>query len=280
MSSPSPRVTVCIPHWQVQRYMTLCLRALRKHSTRYDLEVIVVDNGSKDGSLDYLRSLKWIKLIERPDEVHTNWPLNVFTAWDRGLEAATGDYYITMHSDVFIRRDDWLDPLLWQFEHGENIAAAGAWKLDLEHPVYAWQKKVFGYLNARIKTVFGRKKSARWKQQPYPRDYCAMYRSDILREHQLTFCPKNGCGGGGLSIAKQIWDAGYQMGMVPVREMADHVFHVAHGTAALAPEKPLNHRRAQKKVENKVSDLFEQDWIRDLELATELDAPGSRARAA
>ena len=98
-----PKITVCIPHWQVYSYITVCLRSIRKHSQKYDLEVIVVDNGSRDESLDYLRSLDWIRLIERPEEVHTNWPLNVFTAWDRGLQEATGDYYLGMHSDVFVK---------------------------------------------------------------------------------------------------------------------------------------------------------------------------------
>ena len=92
--------------------MTLCLRSIRKHSGKYNLEVIVVDNGSGDGSLDYLRSIPWIRLLERPEERPQNWPLNVFTAWDRGLDVATGEYYLTMHSDVFVKSDNWLDPFL------------------------------------------------------------------------------------------------------------------------------------------------------------------------
>ncbi|MCA9068981.1 MAG: glycosyltransferase family 2 protein, partial [Planctomycetaceae bacterium] len=246
--SQSPLVSICIPHWQVQKYMTLCLRSLRKHSRLDEIEVIVVDNGSKDQSLDYLRGLEWIRLIERPEEVHTNWPLNVFTAWDRGLQEARGKYYLTMHSDVFIREEGWLTPFLREIEKGENIAASGAWKLELEHPLYLLQKRVVGYVTNQIKSAFGRKKRLTWKQAHYPRDYCAMYRADVIRKHDLTFCPVNGCGGGGYSIAKQLWDQGYDMGMIPVRELAQKVFHVAHGTAALVPEKSLNHRRAQQKV--------------------------------
>ena len=104
MSSDRPRITICIPHWQVKALMTLCLRSIRKHSHQYNLEVIVVDNGSCDDSLDYLRLLKWIRLVERPGEVHTNWPQNTLSAWDRGLQDATGEYFITMHSDVFVDR--------------------------------------------------------------------------------------------------------------------------------------------------------------------------------
>ena len=64
----SCRISLCIPHWQVRDMMSICLRSIRKHSRKYDLEVIVVDNGSRDHSLDYLRGLSWIRLIERPEE--------------------------------------------------------------------------------------------------------------------------------------------------------------------------------------------------------------------
>ncbi|MCY2967376.1 MAG: glycosyltransferase, partial [Planctomycetota bacterium] len=97
-----PLVTVCIPHWQVGEMMRVCLRSLRKHSAGLNLEIVVVDNGSRDDSLDWLRSLSWIRLIERPEETPANWPMNVFTAWDRGLREARGRYFLTMHSDVFI----------------------------------------------------------------------------------------------------------------------------------------------------------------------------------
>ncbi len=280
MNDRQPLVSICIPHWQVEKYITLCLRSLRKHSRDENVEVIVVDNGSKDNSLKYLQSLDWIRLIERPEEVHTNWPLNVFTAWDRGLEVARGKYYLTMHSDVFIRQDGWLKPFLRRIETSDNIAAAGAWKLELEHPLYLWQKRMLGFAANRIKSLLGKKKAVGWKQAHYPRDYCAMYRADVLRRHKLTFCPVNGCGGGGYSIAKQLWDHGYEMGMIPVRELARKVFHVAHGTAALVPEKSLNHRRAQKKVESKVDDLFAQDWILALESASSLDVSADESTAA
>src|SRR5262249_33993144 len=121
-----PRISVCIPHWQAEVYMQLCLRAIRKHSRAYDLEIIVVDNGSRDRSLDYLRSLPWVRLIERPEEGPGNWPTNVFTAWDRGLTAATGEFYLTMHSDVFVRSDHWLDPFLREMAAGPRVAATGA----------------------------------------------------------------------------------------------------------------------------------------------------------
>jgi hypothetical protein len=170
-----------------------------------------------------------------------------------------------------------------------SIAASGAWKLETEHPLYLWQKRVFGYAAAKLKTLLGRHKEVSWKQGHYPRDYCAMYRTEPIHRHGLTFCPhvaeaasfRTDAGsvghveyrGGGHAIARQLMEAGYAMGMVSTREMAERIFHVAHGTAAVAAEKPLNHRRAQKKVERKVENLFDEAWIQELLQDDALDRP-------
>jgi hypothetical protein len=229
-----------------------------------------VDNGSKDASLDWLRGLPWIHLIERPEESPANWPLNVFTAWDCGLQAARGELFVTLHTDVFVKRDDWLDPFLREFDASPDVTAVGAWKLDLENPLYALQKKFFGDGLRAIKRLVGWKMKAAHKNGRYPRDYCAMYRRSKLLEHGLTFRPIHGQGGG-YSIAKQIWDSGLATRMIPVPELAARIVHVAHGTAAVAAEKPLNHRQAQRKVERKVARLFNEPWIQQLRDDDSLD---------
>ncbi len=268
MTVSRPRISVCIPHWQAELYMTLCLRSIRKHSAKYDLEVIVVDNGSRDESLSYLRRVPWIRLLERSEERPTNWPTNVFTAWDLGLTVATGDYFLSMHSDVFVRSDDWLDPFLREIAVGPAVGGTGSWKLEIEHPLYAWQKRTIGYGIAKLKSAIGIGKRVEWQQQNYPRDYCALYRRQVLVDHGLTFCGKTG---GGISIARQLWNAGFSTPLFPVREMAKCVYHIAHGTAAIAPEKRLNHARKQKQTERKLARLIEANWIRALQIDWTLD---------
>lgn len=271
-SPDSPLITLCIPHWQVRGMMSICLRSIRKHSRKYNLEVLVVDNGSKDDSLDYLRSLKWIRLLERPEENFTNWPNNVFTAWDFGIRHATGDYFVTMHSDVFVKRDDWLDPFLREIEVSSQVAASGAWKLNLEPAWYTWQKRVLGSTVATMKRLAGRNARSSFREGHYPRDYCAMYRRDVILKHGLTFVPGIESITGGYTIAKQLWNAGYETRMIPLTEMAERIVHVAHGTAALAAEKPLHHADAQRKVEKRVQQLFGQPWVQSLRDDVTLDA--------
>ena len=275
-TSTQPLVSICIPHWQVESLAKICLRSIRRHSARYNLEVIVVDNGSADQSLDWLRSLSWVKLIERPEESPANWPLNVFTAWDRGLREARGKYFVTMHTDVFIKRPDWLDPCRREIGRRDDVAGVGAWKLDLESPWYSLQKRVIGRALRTLKGLMGRKSKAANRDGHYPRDYCAMYRRELLLERGLTFRPIHGQGGG-YSIAKQIWDAGLVTRMIPVPELVPRLVHVAHGTAAIAADKPLNHQQAQRKVERKVARLFAENWVCQLRDDDSLDEARSAA---
>jgi hypothetical protein len=268
----SPRISLCIPHWQVRDMMSICLRSIRKHSRKYNLEVIVVDNGSRDDSLDYLRSLSWIRLIERPEERVTNWPANVFTAWDLGARAALGEFFVTMHSDVFVKQDGWLDPFLREIAAAPRVAASGAWKLALEGPLYAWQKRVVGSCLAPFKRLFGKRSRSSFGVRHYPRDYCAMYRTAVLVGERLTFCPGDDLITGGYSIARQLWGRGYETRMVPVWEIAGKIVHVAHGTAAVSGEKPLHHRAAQRRAERRARALMAEGWVERLRRETMLDA--------
>jgi glycosyltransferase involved in cell wall biosynthesis len=267
-----PRISVCIPHWQVRDMMSICLRSIRRHSSKYSLEVIVVDNGSRDESLDWLRSLEWIRLIERPQESVDNWPRNVFTAWDEAIRLARGEFFVTMHSDVFVRRDNWLDPLLEEMDRSHKIAAAGAWKLALENPWYAWQKRIVGTAVAGVKRALGRPARGSWREGHYPRDYCALYRRRTILDHDLSFVPGEGEITGGFTIARSLWNLGYETRVIPLWEMARNVVHVAHGTAGVSGAKPLRHRAAQRRAENRARALLDEPWVHDLRHDARLDA--------
>lgn len=61
----TPEVTVIIANYKTPELTRLCLRLLRMHTAPERYKVIVVDNDSQDESLEYLRGLRWIRLLER-----------------------------------------------------------------------------------------------------------------------------------------------------------------------------------------------------------------------
>jgi GT2 family glycosyltransferase len=53
--SSVPRITVVIPNWNGKEFLEVCLPSLRKQEFE-DFEVIVVDNGSEDGSREFVEA--------------------------------------------------------------------------------------------------------------------------------------------------------------------------------------------------------------------------------
>ena len=72
---PQPLVSICIPHWQVKELVTLCLRAIREFTSSVPIEVLVVDNGSQDDSLDYLRQQLTLRFDHQRESLDAKSPL-------------------------------------------------------------------------------------------------------------------------------------------------------------------------------------------------------------
>src|SRR5690606_29802738 len=100
MTATQPLVSIIVPHFQTPELARLCLRSIRRFTYWVPYEVIVIDNGSKDGaSLDYLRTIEWIKLIERTENIG---PVAIGhkEAVDIGIEASTAPYVLAFHTDT------------------------------------------------------------------------------------------------------------------------------------------------------------------------------------
>ena len=114
------KATICIVNYKTPELTRLCLRSIRKF-THYPCEVLVIDNNSKDESLDYLRTLNWIRLIERDTQNDYGGGHSHAVALELGLEKCNTEFFISMHSDTIVQKENWLtDASLWP-------PLAGAW---------------------------------------------------------------------------------------------------------------------------------------------------------
>jgi GT2 family glycosyltransferase len=114
-----PRSSVVIPNVNGERFLSDCLTALRAQ-TDNDFEVILVDNGSTDGSLTLVReSFPEVRVIELGDNFGFAKAMNV------GIEATAGDYVALLNNDTRVARE-WLAELVDCLERHPEAAAAGS----------------------------------------------------------------------------------------------------------------------------------------------------------
>jgi GT2 family glycosyltransferase len=84
-----------------------------------NFEFIVVDNGSTDGSLEFVESLSGIKLIKSPKAREKNFACNY------AIEKARGLYILLLDNDCLITNTDLLDELLHMAKTLDNFGSIG-----------------------------------------------------------------------------------------------------------------------------------------------------------
>jgi GT2 family glycosyltransferase len=91
------RVSIVIVSYNSRHDLDPCLRSLTDHRPRVDHEIVVVDNASTDGTVDYLRR-QWpaVRLIEAGGNIGFSRANNV------GIRAATGELVLLLNPDTIV----------------------------------------------------------------------------------------------------------------------------------------------------------------------------------
>jgi O-antigen biosynthesis protein len=115
-ASTAPRVSVIVCTYNGSATLRACLEGVL--AVRYpDYEVIVVSDGSTDGSSDIARQYSGVKVIETPQR-------GLAAARNTGMEAATGEILAYIDDDA-IPDPDWLTHLAASFGDDSFVAAGG-----------------------------------------------------------------------------------------------------------------------------------------------------------
>ena len=102
---PTPAVTIVIPVYNDSATLAACLRGVLAHTTYPDWDILVVDDGSTDGSRQVLQEFKTVRYLKKSRG-------GVASALNAGFAAAPGRDIVRLHADVVIETAGWLEQLV------------------------------------------------------------------------------------------------------------------------------------------------------------------------
>ncbi len=104
LSSAGPGASVIIPVHNRLDYTKRCLGSLRAHGGGIE-EIIVIDNGSTDGTARYLSGLQGVRVLRNREN------RGCAAAWNHGLEAAASPWVLFLNNDVVVT-EGWVEGML------------------------------------------------------------------------------------------------------------------------------------------------------------------------
>lgn len=96
------KVSIIMPVYNVEQYLPMCMESL-VHQTLKDIEIIAVNDGSPDNSIEILN--RYAKDYPDKVKVFTTENRGVSHARNYGLARATGDYILFVDSDDFLEKN-------------------------------------------------------------------------------------------------------------------------------------------------------------------------------
>ena len=113
----APRVTVLVPIYNVEKYLTECLQSLCNQILD-DMEILCLNDGSTDGSLDILENFakkdSRIRIINKENTGYGD-------TMNQGIKLAKGEYIGIVESDDFVDPDMFIELYSLAKKHDADI---------------------------------------------------------------------------------------------------------------------------------------------------------------
>lgn len=145
------RASVIIPNWNGRYLLEDCLLSLSKQSFK-NFEIILVDNGSIDDSLEYVESnfprVRVLKLRKN---------FGFAKAINEGVEASNAEYVVLLNNDTAVNKN-WLESLIECASEHPEVISVNSKLLNFYH------KKIIDGVGILINEV-GQARSIGWQEE-------------------------------------------------------------------------------------------------------------------
>jgi N-acetylglucosaminyl-diphospho-decaprenol L-rhamnosyltransferase len=126
-----PDLSIVLVGWNNKTYLDPCLQSLYESGLRYSFDVVVVDNGSVDGSQEMLREkFPQVRIIQNGHNV------GLGKASNQGIEATRGRYVLLLNNDTIVNGASF-DALIAFMDQTPKAGAVGGKLLNPDGSVQA-----------------------------------------------------------------------------------------------------------------------------------------------
>ncbi len=116
------RADLVIINYNTLKYLKECIVSIKKN-TQYPFNIIVVDNGSNDGSVQFLKRLKGITLITNQENQ------GYARACNQGIMVGEGEFVVILNSDIIVS-PGWLTSMVNIAKSDKQIGVVGPKMVD------------------------------------------------------------------------------------------------------------------------------------------------------
>lgn len=128
-------ISILSVNWNSLQWMNLLVKSIRKFTSEA-YEIVIVDNGSEDRSVDYLKEHKEIKGIM------LNHNIGHGTGLDLALKNASHEYCLVLDIDAHVQRENWDRDLISLYNSKIRLIAALGGKKFI-HPCFMFFERKF-----------------------------------------------------------------------------------------------------------------------------------------
>lgn len=177
---------IILTHNQLQ-YTQECIHSIRKYTVQEDYELIVVDNASTDGTVEWLQMQPDIRLVKNVENV--GFPRGC----NQGIRKAKGENILLLNNDVVVT-EQWLTNLLKCLYAKEDTAAVGPVTNNASY--YSSIHTSYGDIQEMqdFAKLYNQSDENKWEERMKLIGFCMLIKKTILDEIGLLderFTPGN-----------------------------------------------------------------------------------------